>query len=344
MKKRYFITVLCIAAVIGAAFLIVRYTRVPIPDSSSGRIATYTRNKPDAELTVAVINENGTEIKAYGHDGAEIEVPKRSYEIGEITGTFTGALLAEACEKGLVSLDDPISDVIHLTKEAYSPTLFELVTQSSAYAQFFPRTSGERSDNPYGGISGNDIVSAMNTFRLTYEPPFLYSASDFGVAVLGSAIAKLYDVDFYSILTIFAQEKLGLEHTFVPLEKCMDNGWKWSTKDAYIAAKGFVSDISDMISYAKVFLNDDFPFIRTASDALYETNAEKSSGFLWNVSRKGWILSQSGETDHYSASVMIDKNNRIAVVVLSNYPNDAYGDTMGIAESLLKEQTESLIQ
>ena len=68
-------------------------------------------------------------------------------------------------------------------------------------------------------------------------------------------------------------------------------------------------------------------------------NAENSMGYMWTVSRKGWILSQEGETGHYSSAVKIDKNNKAAVVVLSNYPNDRFGSTMDIAGALLEEIT-----
>ena len=339
MKKRNIITLLCIAAVIAAAALIVKFTPVPQPASAAGKLAMYTRNKPDAEITVAVISEGETQISAYGHDGEPIAVPERSYEIGQITRTFTGALAAEAVRDGLLSLDDLVSEILTLSRGTYSPTVLELLTHSSAYSDYAPGVSGDRSSNRYHGITGNDIVASMNRFRLSYKPPYMYADSDYGAAVLGSVISKLHDVDFYSILTIFVQEKLGLEHTFVALEKCMENGWKWNTDDAYIASLGLTSDISDMVSYVKLYLAGALPVIEMASDPLYEVNAENSMGYMWTVSRKGWILSQEGETGHYSSAVKIDKNNKAAVVVLSNYPNDRYGSTMDIAGALLEEIT-----
>lgn len=331
------ITILSIAAVIAAAAAIVKFTAVPLPPSAAGKLALYTRNKPDAEITVAVVSDGETVISAYGHDGEKIPVPERSYEIGQITRTFTGALAAEAVRDGLLSLDDSVSDVLTLSKGTYSPTVLELLTHSSAYSDYAPGVSGEKSSNPYYGITGNDIVASMNRFRLSYKPPYMYADSDYGAAVLGAVISKLYDVDFFSILTIFVQEKLGLEHTFVALEKCTENGWKWNTGDAYMASLGMTSDISDMVSYVKLYLAGSLPVIEMASDPLYEVNAESAEGYMWTVSRKGWILSQAGETGHYSAAVKIDKNNHTAVVVLSNYPDDRYGNTMDIAGALLEE-------
>ena len=337
-KKRTLIALFCIIFVIASAVCIYQFTPAPQGEKSAEKLKIYTRNKPNAEITVAVVSDNGTEIVAYGHDGESIAVPDRSYEIGQITRTFTGAIAAEAYNEGYFSMDTPVSDVLTIARGAYSPSLFELLTHSSAYADYSPKVKKTNSANPYEGINGNDIVAEMNSFRLSFKPPYLYADSDFGTAVLGSAISKIYDVDFYSILTIFIQERLGLTHSFVALEKCTEDGWKWNNDDAYIASLGLTTNITDMVKYANIYLNDRYSFLRTASDPLYEENADSSIGYMWNISKKGWVLSQSGETGHYSASIVIDKNSRIAVIVLSNYRNDRYGNTSDIAHTILDEK------
>lgn len=337
MKKRYTAALLCIIAVILATYAIVRFSPVHIPEGAAEKISMYTRNKPNAEITVAVVNGKETSVRAYGHDGREIPVPERSYEIGQITRTFTGALAAEVFSDGLILPDAPVSDVFRLSAGAYVPTVFELLTHSSAYSSYSPGVLRSKGNNPYSGITGNDVVSDMNSFRLSEKPPYLYSDSDFGAAALGAVISKLYDVDFYSILTIFTQDKLGLENTFVALEECTEGGWKWNYEDAYIASRGFTSNIQDMVKYAGLYLDGENPLLEKASDPLCEINAESFIGYMWMISHSGRVLSMSGETAHYSAAIIIDKNNHSAAVVLSNYPNDKYGNTADIANALLKE-------
>lgn len=337
MKKRNLITLLCILAVAAAGYLIIRFTPAVVPMTADGKMAMYTRNKPEAEITVAVISETETKISAYGHDGKKIDIPERNYEIGQITETFTGALTAEACQNGRITLDTCVSDLIGLPRGAYVPSVYELVTHSSAYSDYADRVLNVKRENPYSGINGNDIISSAGSFRLSFKPPYLYSESDYGAAVLGAMISKAYDVDFYSILTIFAQEKLGLEHTFVALEQCMEGGWKWDTDDAYIAALGLTSDVSDMVAYAKLYLDGRDPILNIAADPLYEINADSAVGYLWNISHSGLVLSSHGQTEHASAAIVIDRNNSTAVIVLSNYPDDKYGNTLDLAQTILKE-------
>lgn len=334
-KKRFLIFLLAIFTVLAAGICIAVFTHPAIPSDAEQMITVYTRNKPGAELTVAVITPEGTEIKAYGHDGARISVPDRYYEIGDITKTFTGAIAAKAISDGRLSPNEEALSYLPLSRSAYSPTVFELLTHSSAYSGYAPGVKKADRKNPYTGIDVNDLVSQMNSFKLTYKPPYLYSYSDFGAAAAGAMISSVYDVDFYSILTIFAQQELGLKHTFVATEKSVPDGWVWDPSDAYIASLGLTSTIGDMVAYARLYLNDEYSFLSLAADQSLEINAENWAGYLWNISGKGRLIGQAGETGHYASQILIDRANGIAVIVLSNYTNDRFGSVGDIALAVL---------
>ena len=339
-KRRLIIFTLITLAVLSLGICIAVFTPVPIPAGVENMVRVYTRNKPDAKITVAVITPEGTETYAYGHDGIRIPVPEISYEIGDITKTFTGAIAAKAVMDGILSPTARISDILPLSRAVYSPTVFELLTHSSAYSSYAPgisRAEGFIGRNPYEGISANDVVSQTFGFKLTYEPPYLYSYSNFGTAVAGAAISKLYDVDFYSILTIFAQEELGLRHTWVDLEGELDHGWAWKDTDAYLASHGLSSTIGDMVANARLYLNGGHEFLNLAAEPMVEINADNSVGYFWNVTNSGNILWHSGETGHYASQIMIDRNRHIAVIILSNYGNDRYGNIREIGFALMDE-------
>lgn len=326
-----------ILAVIILITLIVSRTSVHIPAAASEKIAVYTRNKPNAEITVAVVEEDRETIYAYGHDGKSIPVPDRFYELGPVSRTFTGTIVAKAIEDGYLSLDTTVSDLLNLIPGAYQPTIYDLLTHSSAYGEYLPEVSRRFRENPFRGVSGTDIVSSMNRFILKYNAPYLYCDSDFGVAVLSTLIAKAYDVDYYSILTLFIQNTLHLNNTYISVGGTIDHGWQWNYDDAYLGNSGLTSNITDMISYVRLFLDEPTSFLHRACDSLYEVNADFQTGYLWNISPKDWILSQSGSTGHYASSVMIDKNRGTGVIVLSNYPDDRYGTVSDIASAVLRE-------
>ncbi len=337
-QKRTLIFTLITLAVLAAGICIAVFTRVPIPMGSENQLRVYSRNKPDAEITVAVITPEGTEINAYGHDGARIPVPDRLYEIGDITKTFTGAIAARAVADGKLSPNERVQEILPLSRIVYSPTVFELLTHSSAYADFAPGINHAIiGKNPYAGISFNNLVSQMHSFKLASEPPYLYSYSNFGTAVAAAVISQIYDVDFYSILTIFAQEELGLRHTFVALDKNAPDGWVWNNTDAYIASDGLTSTIGDMVAYARQYLNGEQEYLALATQPMVEINAENSSGYFWNISTGGDVFWHDGETGHYASFLLIDRDRHLAVIILSNYGNDRFGSIRDIGFQLYAE-------
>ena len=344
MNRKHVLTVFSIMlAVLAAGILIASRSHPLIPPDAVGKVRLYTRNKPKAEITVAVLSDAGTDIFAFGHDGIQIPVPDRFYELGDVTMTFTGAIAAKAITDGKLSPYDRLGDILPLSRAAYSPTVYELLTHSSAYSAYAPDISGvfSRRGNPYSGITSNDLVREMDGFKLSYKPPYLYSYSRFGAAAVGAILSQIYDVDFYSILTIFAREELGLKHTFISLDESVRKGWIWKNSDAYIASSSLASTIGDMVAYARLYLNDAYDFLSLAGDATYEVNAENSMGYFWNLSDRGRILWHAGETGHYASALMIDRVNRIAVIVLSNYGNDRFGSAADIAGAFLREKREA---
>ena len=342
-QKRTLIFSLILVLVLTLGICIAVFTKVPIPLGTENQLRVYSRNKPDAEITVAVITPEGTDISAYGHDGVRIPVPDRLYEIGDITKTFTGAIAARAVTDGKLSPNERVLDILPLSRAVYSPTVFELLTHSSAYADFAPGigSSSLTGKNPYAGISVNNLVSQMHSFKLTSEPPYLYSYSNFGTAAAAAVISQTYDVDFYSILTIFAQEELGLRHTFVALEKNAPQGWVWNNTDAYIASDGLTSTIGDMVAYARLYLNGEQEYLSLATQPMVEINAENSSGYFWHVSTDGDRFWHDGETGHYASFLLIDRDRHLAVIILSNYGNDRFGNIRDIGFQLYAETLEN---
>ena len=338
-KRRLFICLFITIAILAGGIAIARYTPIPIPAEFAGQMAVYTRNKPNAEVTVAVITDSGTEISAYGHDGIRIPVRERYYEIGDITSTFTGAIAARAVAEGKLSPNERISELLPLPRAVYSPSIYELLTHSSAYSSYAPDLSGAENSkhNPYTGIDANRLVAEMNDFKLTYKPPYLYSYSRFGTAAAGACLSQIYDVDFYSILTIFASEELGLKHTFVSLDNRVENGWIWDDGDAYIASLSLTSTIGDMAAYAKLYLGNGPDYLSLTTDPSYEINVENDIGYFWNLTEHNNIIYHTGETGHYAAAMILDRESRMAVVVLSNYRNDRYGNVYDLGRALLED-------
>ena len=334
-KKKTLRYLLIILAVILAGIASAMLSRVVIPSDVDKMISLYTRNKPGAEITVAYISPDGAKIRAFGHNGKEIDVPEREYEIGSVTKTFTGALVANAVSQGRLSLDTVLGDVLPLPSGAYNPTVREIVTHTSAYSNHEPAKYGKKS-NPASGITDFDVLYDMANFEPDSEPPYIYSYSDFGSAVAGIMLGDVYGKDYYTLLNDFVHLELGLKNTHVTISRPAANELRWLPTDAYIASSGLTSTITDMVSYTRMVLNGGIDSLDNAIKPLKEVNADTSVAYFWGTDNATGTASHSGETAHYASQILLDKNNGCAVVVLSNYGNDEYGSVPQIARAVLE--------
>ena len=334
-KKRILITLLCIVLFTAAAILIAILTPVSIPADTGGMIATYTRNKPNVRLSVSLITPDGTSIYVYKHDGKQISDTDTVYEIANITKTFTGALTARAVLDGRLSMDAYVNEILPIPSTGYIPTIGELATQTSAYADFKPAKVG-KGTYPYSGINDFDILMAMTEFEPSSPGPYMYSNSDFGAALLGTVIGDIYSSNFITVLNDFIHMDLGLRNTYVATGSDKPRyGNKWVVSDAYIAAIGLSSTIDDITAYVKMILNQSIDYFAVAATPLKEINEDTESGYMWIISRKTGIASCYGGTSHYSSAILMDVSTGKGVVVLSNYSDDKYGSVYSIANAFM---------
>ena len=166
-------TILLLLAVITGGVCIALFSPVPIPSDPGSMIRTYTRNKPDVHLTLAIVTPSGTEVTVYGHDGEILPVSDRTYELGGITKTFTGAIAAKAVSEGRISPSEKISEFLPLVRSAYAPTLYELVTHTSAYASYSPGVSAD----PFSRKNQYTLPSAATIVRIPRWRIYLFAAS-----------------------------------------------------------------------------------------------------------------------------------------------------------------------
>ena len=315
MKRRIILYSVSILAVIAIFALTALFTRPGIPSTSEEKIALYTRNKPHVQLTVAVVTTDGQEVHTYGHDGKEIDVTDEQYAIGTITRSFTGALAAKAISEGKISLTSKVGDYITLAPGTYEPTIYELLTHTSGYGDYRLYGSAETA-----------VIKAIEDFRLNTQPPFGYSESDIGVAVMGIVLSSVYEKPFDELMFDFISQELGMENTSIMV----------GYNNAYAASTGLSSNVTDMISYVRHYLSHDNDYLRRATVPLAEINKETSIGYLWKVSDTG-ILATDGGGSESAGKLLIDRPHGTAIIVLSNYGNDKYGDVTDIATALLAE-------
>ena len=138
----------------------------------------------------------GEPSPASGHRGRRPRRrPQTPYELGSITKTFTGMLLADAVQRGEMAVEDPLAKYLPELRRARRPgevTLFELATHSSGLPPIAPTGSGTvlaawatrtRTTSP-----SRELIEATKTIEL--KNPGEYAYSNLGMSLLGHAEAR----------------------------------------------------------------------------------------------------------------------------------------------------------
>jgi CubicO group peptidase (beta-lactamase class C family) len=141
------------------------------------------------------------------------------YEIGSATKTFTGLLLARLINSGRLTGGEPAAVLLDGGRPAGANpvTLAHLITHTSGLpalpAGFFLRGLPAWTTNPYARFPKARVVDAFLRHRPRHRPGTRWRYSNFGVAVLGHALAAATGTPWEDLLTDQILRPLALDGT-----------------------------------------------------------------------------------------------------------------------------------
>ena len=160
------------------------------------------------------IIRDGKAVKtgAYGLANLELKAPvKREtvFEIGSITKTFTGIMLGEMVNEGLLKLDTPAQDCLPqgVTMPSYEGraiALLDLATHTSGLPEVpddFESVPGYCFLTPFASYTVDEMYAFLSRYELTRKPGTQYEYSNLGEGLLGNILA-LKDGKTYEQLVI----------------------------------------------------------------------------------------------------------------------------------------------
>lgn len=147
-------------------------------------------------VAVALVDANGIRVVAVGTArGSEAMKPDAMFEIGSVTKTFTGLLLAIADENGEAKLDDPVEKFlpggIKLCDVAGVPIrMVDLATQRSGMPRLATNMQPKDPKDPYADYTEQDLLDFLKTFTATSRRNEKYEYSNIGFGLLGYALTR----------------------------------------------------------------------------------------------------------------------------------------------------------
>lgn len=355
-KVKIIIVVIVIAAAVialgAAAFL--KYQMSLIPKMSSEEILGYTlKNNSEGVITVGIIKDGKISYSVYGKDGMKLANALHTYEIGSLTKTITASLVNKAVNEGKIDVDGSIDNYLELPQKEHYPTVRDLLTHTSGYKPYYldgPMIKSHfTKSNDFYGVGDSDILKRLEKVDIK-EQEYSFDYSNFGYAVLGLILEKVYETEYTTLVNEYLHNELSMKNTKVS-EGDGDLGkyWEWQPGDTYIAAGAITSDIEDMLIYAKLQLDEEGMWANDhAPLKLFDANSDsyKSLGIRIDGAAYGWmcdtesgILWHNGGTSEYNAYLGFLPSDDTAVVVLSNLPSGYRIPATVLGRKLLEENT-----
>ncbi len=157
-------------------------------------------------------------VRAGGEDGfwSRGVAPDAVFEIGSITKTFTGTLLADMAREGLVAFDDPVAEHLPVAPPVLGRpvTLQDLATHTSGLPRLpkgLLRSAYTRDrKDPYARL---DLLAAIPVTRPKHEPGGHAVYSNYGMGLLGYALAHRAGLSYGDLVRSRITGPLGLTHT-----------------------------------------------------------------------------------------------------------------------------------
>ncbi|MBU3570103.1 beta-lactamase family protein [Priestia aryabhattai] len=337
-----------------------------INDETVRLINKTCKGKKNLKLTVGYLTDSQCVIKIYNESGEIDSSKKYHYEIGSITKTFTVSLLSKYISENKLTLNDSVQKYIkELKEDTYYPTLLRLATHSSGYSGSLPLNKREYFKIILGVIFGGSDLNKNNPLHMDFnkmkmliennkleEVDYSWKYSNFGISLVGYVLAMVSGKGYWDTMNDFLHNELGLNDTCLGSSKNNLHGydrknndcgnWQWD-KENFISPAGAVSSTAeDLLKYAKINMYEDKPYLSFCHKKHGNGTKKFDMGLGWLLLKKNNnVMLHGGGTGCFSSFLGIDKEKKVASVVLANYRLGKNNDEhigMALLESLQKSK------
>jgi CubicO group peptidase (beta-lactamase class C family) len=317
-------------------------------------------------LSVGVLKDGRTYTYNYG----EVEKGRKGlptqhtlYEIGSITKTFTGVLLARAAVEGRVKLDDDVrkyldGDYPNLEFDGQPVRLVHLINHTSRLPFVMPdRPELFKNPNPFElpkilteierKYTRDDFYRDLHAVKLDKAPGSDFKYSNAAAQLLGYILERVYRTTYERLVAEKIARPLKMrETTLNPSASQLKRLAKGHYEDGSVAlpvtpqsqaAGGLRSTVSDMLKYVAFHLKEDDEVIKLSHRPTWGDIKYYASGLNWQMKmtasghRRIW---QSGGTFGFASYCAVFPELGIGIVLLSN---ESDRDSQGRLDTMANE-------
>ena len=314
----------------------------------------------------------GDKIFTYNYGSTQKEnqkspTNKTVYEIGSISKTFTGTLLAQAVKDKKVKIDDDIrlyldNSYPNLEYQGQPIRLFHLVSHISGLPFFLPDYPNLFQNANFDTLpftiskiqqnySKQKFIDDLHKVKLDTIPGFNFHYSNSGAQLLKFILEKVYKMPYDKLLKTYISNPLKMENTnslhsknnLRLLAKGYNDKGNIMPYNPQIldAACGIFSTVSDMLHYIKFHLDETSEIVALSHKVTTGNINDYALGLNWQeqiTSKKYKKIWQSGGTFGFSSYCVIYPELNIGIVLLTNESDpNSQGGLEEIADKIFEK-------
>lgn len=304
-------------------------------------------------VVVGVIEPAGRRVVVYGRSGAADGRPLDGdalFQIGSISKTFVGLLLADMVLKGEVKLDDPASKYlpagVKMPQRGRPITLVDLSLHVSGLPRMPTNFDLHGEPDPIEAYSVEDLYRFLSTYTPLREPGVRYEYSNLGVSLLGRLLGLRAGKEYEDLVKERVLIPLGMASTSVRLSpeqlKRVAPGHEkdllpvHSPEMRTLYPSGSMrSSANDLLNYLAAYLGYrdtplkqamayqlTVPSVPVSQTPQVPSAPQQGLGMKFRQAEGRALVYHDGDKDGYRNVIAFDRERRIGVVVLENARTD----------------------
>jgi len=295
------------------------------------QLAHSSAAQSGAGMVVGLYHRGRREVFTYGAAHAD-----SLFEIGSLTKTFTGLILAKQAVRDELRLHQPVRELLPdgLAPKAAGGeiTLLDLATHRSALPPMPDNFKPASQANPLADYGPPELFAylAKHGFGKPRNPPFEYSNLGFGL--LGEALARHSGSPFAELMHREITGPLGMNDTVIQLsaeqQQRLMQGYNLRLKaiqgwdmNVFAGAGGLRSTAGDMLKFLETQLHPNAAFYLAIGES-HKPRApiaeDTSIGLAWIRNGKDGTYWHNGGTAGFSSYAFFHPQGDYAAVVLVN--------------------------
>ncbi|MFD3257962.1 serine hydrolase domain-containing protein [Paenibacillus lentus] len=312
----------------------------------------YTSKRKHAVLSIGIVSQSTMRTFGYGNitPFGTSSYGNIIYEIGSLTKVFTTSLLSLLIKRNVVRLEDSIGLYEDSLSNAHPITLRHLSSHTSGLPSVScikalqNRFDKRNSRDPYCMFDVKETIAYLQKISSKrVGKKFRYSNE--GMGMLGRIIAKAMGTDIEEALLKHICQPLAMMDTTISLSSEQRGRLipGYAGKDIqqpelvmrdFAGAGALRSTVSDLLRFLALHMNMQQPAspidkaFRYTYMQHHSISKDMGVGLGWIIdNRNGWVW-HNGSTHGYSSFMGFIPNKQLGVVILSNYRQKLWDDTL----------------